>query len=80
MQVASQVSKEGWEELLIFGDNEHLYKLNLLTKSFTKSKTGMVKPLISAITKNNKVYGWSDGNDGDVVCFDGENWSCLKLN
>jgi hypothetical protein len=44
-----------------------------------KAGVGIVKPIISVISKNNKIYGLTDGNENSVVSFDGENWGCTKL-
>jgi hypothetical protein len=79
MQIANQVNKEGKEELIIFGDDEFVYKLNITSKIFIKSGIGIGKPIISVISKNNKIYGLTDGNEISVASFDGDNWACTKL-
>jgi hypothetical protein len=46
---------------------------------FVKLNSSIPKPIISATTKNNKIYGWTDVNKNNIVYFEGGIWKNVEI-
>ena len=57
---------------MIFGDDEFYYLFDVKGTKFKKLQNGVVKPVVSAVSLEGKVYGWVEEGEGKVIIYDGQ--------
>ena len=62
---------------MVFGDDEYFYKWNKSKKIFDKIQSNLSRPVISATTCQNSIYGWVEDNKVTLVKLIENKWEPL---
>lgn len=63
--------------IIVFGDDEYFYKWNKSKRIFDKIHTNLNRPVISATTYDNIIYGWVEDNKVTLVKLVDNKWETV---